>query len=265
MAWDSQWMKGFLKRLLRNTLVVIVIVLLIGVVIGVAITYEPTPEEDVKMTAVATATPSVVRVGEDINFSSAECTGDIVAYEWDFGDETTSTEPNPTHEYEEPGWYNVTLVVRDKDEYYTKDIICVGTQREDFESIENLGVNWELRPRYLSRRWEYCYIAPNIGHPTSEIICTLENAVGTFEFEVMFWVYWPDYVYEYDTVYSTLEVGQGGQLVFGCTIDPDDLPEGSEICRVEVEFTLTIREGVFTGGEWGIIAEYPIEGLISPY
>ncbi len=258
-------MKGFFKKLLKNTLVVIVIVLLIGVVIGVAVTYEPAPEEEVKMTAVPTATPTVVRVGEAINFSSAECTGAIVAYEWDFGDDTTSTDPNPTHVYEYPGWYNVTLVVSDKYDYFTKDIICVGTQREDFESTENLGVSWDLRPRYISRRWDYCYIAPNIGHPTSDIFCNLENAVGTFEFEVMFWVDWPDGGWDYDTVYSTLEVGQGGQLGFACTIDPDDLPEGSEICWVDIEFTLTIREGVFTSGEWGLIAEYPIEGLTPPY
>ena len=265
MARDSERMKGTLLKLFKNTLVVIVIVLLIGISIGVAVTYEPAPEKEVKMTAVATATPTVVRVGEVINLSSAECTGDIVAYEWDFGDGTTSTDPNPTHAYEEPGWYNVTLVVKDKYDYYTKSTTCVGIQREDFESTEILGVNWELRPRYLSRRWDYSNIAPNIGNPTSDVFCNLENAVGTFEFEVMFWVDCPVGGWDYDTVYSTLEVGQGGQLEFACTIDPDDLPKGSEMCWIEIEFTLTIREGVFTGGEWGIIAEYPIEGLTPPY
>lgn len=261
MDSEPEGMKGFLNKLIKNTLIVVVIVLLIGVAIGVAVTHEPATPEEVRMTATAIATPMVARVGDPINFSSAECTGDIVAYQWDFGDETTSTDPNPIHGYEFPGWYNVTLVVCDADDYYTKHVICVGAQREDFDDIEELGVNWDLRPQYISRRWDYCYIAPNIGHPTSEVFCTLENAVGTFQFDVELWIDWPDGGYDYETVYSTLELGQGGELRFTCTIDPEDFPEGSEICRIEIEFQLTLREGVSTGGEWGVINEYPMEGL----
>ncbi|HNR42113.1 MAG TPA: PKD domain-containing protein [Bacteroidales bacterium] len=36
-------------------------------------------------------------------------------YLWDFGDNTTSTEKNPWHKYEDPGTYNVTLWVTSKD------------------------------------------------------------------------------------------------------------------------------------------------------
>jgi hypothetical protein len=32
---------------------------------------------------------------------------------WDFGDESTSTEQNPTHIYDEPGLYNYTFTVTD--------------------------------------------------------------------------------------------------------------------------------------------------------
>ena len=34
-----------------------------------------------------------------------------ISFLWDFGDGTTSTEPNPLHEYAEPGFYTVTLTV----------------------------------------------------------------------------------------------------------------------------------------------------------
>lgn len=42
-------------------------------------------------------------------------TGGLEPYTWlwDFGDETTSNEQNPTHEYDAPGEYNVTLTVLD--------------------------------------------------------------------------------------------------------------------------------------------------------
>lgn len=39
--------------------------------------------------------------------------GDIVSWAWDFGDGETSTEKNPSHTYETPGNYTVTLTVTD--------------------------------------------------------------------------------------------------------------------------------------------------------
>lgn len=33
-------------------------------------------------------------------------------YHWDFGDDATSTEKNPVHEYAQPGVYTVTLIAR---------------------------------------------------------------------------------------------------------------------------------------------------------
>jgi hypothetical protein len=39
----------------------------------------------------------------------------IILYEWDFGDNTTGTGPTPTHTYENPGAFAVTLCVTDED------------------------------------------------------------------------------------------------------------------------------------------------------
>ena len=45
--------------------------------------------------------------------TSTDPDGEIVAWLWDFGDGTTSTEQNPTHRYKKGGVYTVTLTVTD--------------------------------------------------------------------------------------------------------------------------------------------------------
>jgi hypothetical protein len=240
-------------------MLLIVIVLLLGVAIGISVTYEPEPDPEERLQAVATATPGVVRIGEPINFSSEGSQGKIATYMWEFGDGNTSTEPNPTYAYGETGWYNVTLVVADKHELYTKQTINVGVQRHDIHREEQLGTDWELRPRYIKWRWDYCLLAPNIGHPTALVSCVLEGAYGTFELQL--YLYWetPDGWWTGETLYSELLVAQG-ELDFEYTIEPEDCPEEND-CEVVVELDIVIREGVYSGGTMGFDAEFPMEGL----
>lgn len=50
--------------------------------------------------------------GREVTFTSyVNASGSTNTYKWDFGDGTTSTEKNPTHEYSESGQYIVTLTV----------------------------------------------------------------------------------------------------------------------------------------------------------
>ncbi|MBC7081289.1 MAG: PKD domain-containing protein [Thermoplasmatales archaeon] len=59
--------------------------------------------------------PEKASPGEEMEFTdlSTDMDGEIISYIWNFGDGTFSYEKNPTHAYEKPGEYEVTLIVKD--------------------------------------------------------------------------------------------------------------------------------------------------------
>jgi PKD repeat protein len=65
--------------------------------------------------------PEAPNAGDDIQFIDASA-GDPVQWEWHFGDGATSEDQFPTHVYEEPGLYTVTLTVSDDDGAGTPNI-----------------------------------------------------------------------------------------------------------------------------------------------
>ena len=73
------------------------------------------PEEGIDLSPEArfTATPRVGNVPLEVHFrdTSDPNEGTIYAWVWDFGDGTRSTAPNPSHTYNAPGEYRVTLTV----------------------------------------------------------------------------------------------------------------------------------------------------------
>ncbi|AEP29715.1 S8 family serine peptidase [Brumicola nitratireducens] len=59
---------------------------------------------------------SLLRVSEEVRFSASQSTsltGEIVSYNWDFGDASVGQGENVTHTYTTPGEYTVTLTVVD--------------------------------------------------------------------------------------------------------------------------------------------------------
>ncbi|MCK5862479.1 MAG: PKD domain-containing protein [Candidatus Hydrogenedentes bacterium] len=69
-----------------------------------------------------TGGPTTVLVGESIFFGdrSQSGSGRIVAWEWDFGDSTSSTEQSLSHAYAAPGIYTVSLTVSTDEENDTR-------------------------------------------------------------------------------------------------------------------------------------------------
>jgi PKD repeat protein len=68
--------------------------------------------------------PYAGAVEEDVTFDgtgSSDPDGDIVTWEWDFGDNSTGTGETTTHAYSTAGIYNVTLTVTDDDDVPASD------------------------------------------------------------------------------------------------------------------------------------------------
>lgn len=68
-----------------------------------------------------------VCVNTDVEFENTSCNGE--EYFWDFGDNTTSTGENPTHQYTQPGIYNITLIAENEcgeSDPFTRQIEVIG-------------------------------------------------------------------------------------------------------------------------------------------
>lgn len=81
----------------------------------VTVTTEAPPEGPPIENMLPTAYFLYTRRGMTIEFKdrSWDADGNITSWHWDFGDNTNSTEQNPTHTFAEPGTYTVTLTVTD--------------------------------------------------------------------------------------------------------------------------------------------------------
>ena len=81
-------------------------------------------------------TPNVCAVPVTIDFTNTSTGPGLLTYSWDFGDGTTSAEPNPSHTYTKAGSYTVKLVTASSqgctDTLVKTGWISVGTTKSDF-------------------------------------------------------------------------------------------------------------------------------------
>ena len=115
-------------------------------------------------------------VGETIVFDSGKTSDlddNIVSYEWDFGDGTTSTEPNSSHSYNQKGIYDLKLTVTDEQGKQDVDESAVFIDMWDVDDFWVYNVSFNTNPNALY---------PPIYLPGSGSIGEL-NVTVTDEFE----------------------------------------------------------------------------------
>jgi PKD repeat protein len=100
-----------------------------------------------------------------VNFTdkSSDADGDNLTYSWDFGDDTTLIEQNPSHTYVTNGTYSAVLTVNDdKEESTYQQTVIIGNVAPIAAftyTITNLTVNFtddsqDLNGDYLTYLWD---------------------------------------------------------------------------------------------------------------
>ncbi len=80
--------------------------------------------------AVISTPNNVVCIPNPVNFSNNSANGN--SFQWDFGDNNTSTAVNPSHVYASAGTYTVTLIVSDSNQCYSPDTVDFVVHIGDF-------------------------------------------------------------------------------------------------------------------------------------
>ncbi len=124
-------------------------------------------------------------------------------YEWDFGDSTTSSEPNPVHIYEKPGDYEVTLTVTGKggQDSQTKIVTIVPSSPFDLltggpENTE--GKAWRISRKITSGDAIFTPIDEELGHVYLPMYNNVLEDLGLGEEYDDEFIFFPDGTYRHN-------------------------------------------------------------------
>jgi C1A family cysteine protease len=88
-----------------------------------------------------------IQTNEIITFDSSnsfDSEGEIISYEWDFGDGSSSSEFRPTHQYSDEGIYKLELIVTDEEKKKSTDEILIGVNRSPVDININGGMGFTI-------------------------------------------------------------------------------------------------------------------------
>jgi len=141
---------------------------------------KPPPQAPI---AIATSFVNDTQTNVSIQFNSDgsyDQYGQIVSYEWNFGDGNNSELANPTHQYAEPGMYDVVLTVTDNDQMTATSSIQINVSHPpliDACSINNDENTSDLKPsepRCVTSKKVFTFGALNRDH--NSVAITLKYA-----------------------------------------------------------------------------------------
>lgn len=243
------------RDLLRNRLLVLAVVVLLVLAV-VAMSIGGGEEEDRGPTAHAVASPPAVRLGEAISFSAGGSSGKIEEYHWDFADGTDSNDSEAVHEYEEAGWYNVTLTVTDKDGREANATVLVAVQRQDESPVRALDRDRDVRPRWMHGPGLLARVGPNVGAPAADLRYNVVRAVGTFEINVEIWID-EGGVRRVERLHTESITATGADITFTYDLQPEELPEETATNESYVHIFAFIDQGRWAEGEITITTQFP--------
>ena len=191
-------------------------------------------EEQIPPTAIIAADPTELNESEIVSLSADESSdqnGEIVSYEWDFGDGSTGTGVNVDHVYTRSGEYTATLMVTDNDDLSTTNRVDITVRAPPDDPLN-------MRPTANA--------TINLDEPVEGTSVTFEGRGVDEDGEVVEcrWIF-PDgqirtYIGSSSSV--TLEDAPGGMYRFAVK---DDDGAWSE----EVELSLSEEVEFYTGGD----------------
>ena len=160
------------------------------------------PEAKIVASVTEGVPPLVVQFGSSGHGSSR----------WDFGDATASDEPSPTHVFQEPGLYSVTLTVTDADGGSARSFVQIAVDRQTADPIVRAGVPQGEMPLLklhgTARRTDTGSLHLPDGAPWGWVQsgeATVEDIRGLRSFTVLGWLK-PE----------SLQVGSGGNRILYC-------------------------------------------------
>jgi len=250
-----------LKRLSNGWKVLIVVLVGLVMVLATAVVSftKPGPEDGSSLVAVPDVNEPIGWSQEVFEFSSAGSIGEIDRYLWAFGDGNVSEEPNPTHAFEVPGWYDVTLCVTDEEEKRDNSTIRVGVQHRNSIGTRNFGrmQNFLFDPYGPAMAIE---VGPSIANPNITVTFLMTMATGTFEAVVSIRYHMVDF----DT-YEEIEISReqfsvsGGMHDYIFTCEGSELPQEVTEDWALMDVSLLVHQGKFTRAEFALYADFSAE------
>ncbi len=130
-------------------------------------------------------------VPQNISFTSIESPQDSIDdYLWDFGDGNLSTEFNPTHEYTNPGIYNVLLIATSKHGCSSRisyeNLVRVQNPTAIFDVMERKSCSGELDAKFFNQSYgmgtlQYEWDFGNNEYSTTKDPSLVFTDVGTYD------------------------------------------------------------------------------------
>jgi hypothetical protein len=129
----------------------------------------------VNVQAQCVANYTFIKDSTTVHFSdSSDADGNFIcSYSWDFGDNNTSMEQNPTHTYDSAGTYTVCLEIVTASDSSCSDTVCIDSVCKDI-TVEN---NCHLQITYISTN------ASATGVCDGSIDLSVENGTQPYQYE----------------------------------------------------------------------------------